>query len=140
MLFLQMLIISNLFNRCSCDNSCYTICLGYTSIDHKALEEGIMCTWIVEKVSIDGSGKGQQGWIDVDQAYVNYDHPTHARYDHSLNIDFVNTKGGPSSRIAVELSAESARGLVSAILTALETGEREHGLEGAGDLVKAVGL
>ena len=97
-----------------------------------------MCTWIVEKVSIDGSGKGQQGWIDVDQTYVNYDHPTYARYDHSLNIDFVNTKGGPSSRVAVELSAESARGLVSAILTALETGEREHGLEGVGELIKSV--
>ena len=98
-----------------------------------------MCTWIVEKVSIDGSGKGHQGWIDVDRAYVNYDHPTYARYDHSLNIAFVNTKGGPSSRVAVELSAESAKGLVAAILTALETGEREHGLEGVGELVKSVG-
>ena len=42
MLFLPVLNISKLFdNRCSCDNSCYTICLGYISIDHKAFEEGI---------------------------------------------------------------------------------------------------
>ena len=46
----------------------------------------------------------------------------------SLNIDFVNETMGPSARVAVELSPESARALVQAILTALETGETEHGL------------
>lgn len=98
-----------------------------------------MCTWIVETAEVEGSGKGQMGWVDLDQAYVTYDHPTYAPYEHSLNIDLVNRAAGPNSRIGLEMTAESARNLVKAILDALETGEREHGLEGAGDLVLAHG-
>jgi len=40
-----------------------------------------------------------------------------------LNIDFVNDKMGLGARVAVELSPESARKLVDAILTALSRGE-----------------
>jgi hypothetical protein len=85
-----------------------------------------MCTMIVEKAGISGSGKGAQGWFKLDQANVGFDHPTHAPYDHALNIDFVNEAQGPSARVAVELSAESARELVRAIETALERGEEFH--------------
>jgi hypothetical protein len=87
-----------------------------------------MCTYITEKASMAGSGKGAQGWFALTNANVYYDHPFHAPYEHSLNIDFVNEAMGPSARVAVELSAESARALVQAILAALETGETEHGL------------
>jgi hypothetical protein len=87
-----------------------------------------MCTYITEKASMAGSGKGAQGWFALTNANVYYDHPFHAPYEHSLNIDFVNETMGPSARVAVELSAESARALVQAILAALETGETEHGL------------
>jgi len=87
-----------------------------------------MCTYITEKASMAGSGKGAQGWFALSNANVYYDHPFHAPYEHSLNIDFVNESMGPSARVAVELSPESARALVQAILTALETGETEHGL------------
>ena len=97
-----------------------------------------MCSWIVEKVSIEGCGKAQSGWIDVDRAYVNYDHPFTAPYDHSLNIDFVNSADGPGARVAVELSPESARNLIKAIVAALETGDREHGFDGVGDLAKVL--
>lgn len=82
-----------------------------------------MCTWIVEKVAVSGSGKGAQSWFPVTQANVFYDHPTHAFMEHSLNIDFVNEALGSGARVAVELSADSARALVRAILAALETGE-----------------
>ena len=85
-----------------------------------------MCTWIVEKAAMIGSGRGPEGWFAVTQANVFYDHPTHAFMEHSLNIDFVNETLGPGARVAVELSAESARALVRAILTALETGDVEH--------------
>lgn len=85
-----------------------------------------MCTYIVEKASIVGSAKGPHGWMKVDTANVSYDHPYHAPLDHALNIDFVDSFGGPGERVAVELSAASARELVRKILAALESGETEH--------------
>lgn len=82
-----------------------------------------MCTYIVETAAIFGSAKGPSGWMKVDTANVYYDHPYHAPLDHALNIDFVNASGGPGDRVAVELSAESARALVTKILAALASGE-----------------
>jgi hypothetical protein len=85
-----------------------------------------MCSYIVEKTALVGSAKGAKGWRTIDTANVYFDHPYHAQLDHALAIDFVNTAEGSRERIAVELSAQSARVLVSAILTALERGEHEH--------------
>lgn len=85
-----------------------------------------MCSYIVEKAAITGSAKGPNGWMTVDRANVYYDHPYHAPLDHALNIDFVNAAGGPGDRVAVELSAQSARELVARILAALASGEAEH--------------
>ena len=85
-----------------------------------------MCTYIVEKAQIVGSAKGPNGWMKVDAANVYYDHPYHAPLDHALTIDFVNETGGPGERVAVELSAASARELVTTILAALASGEAEH--------------
>lgn len=82
-----------------------------------------MCTWIIEKAEISGSGKGPQGWFSLRQANVCYDHPHHFPMDHSLNIDFVNEAEGVGARVAVELSPDSARELVCAIQAALERGE-----------------
>ena len=44
-----------------------------------------------------------------------FDHPQHARAEHTLNIDFLNPEQGPSARVAVELTAASARALAAAI-------------------------
>ena len=82
-----------------------------------------MCTMIVEKTEISGSGKGPQGWFRLDQANVTYDHPFHAPLEHALSIDFVNEAEGPNARVAVELSPESAQQLVQAILAALSRAE-----------------
>ena len=82
-----------------------------------------MCTMIVERVQIDGSGKGREGWFELREANVSYDHPFNAPLDHALNIDFVNEAQGPGARVAVELSAEAARSLVATILTVLERAE-----------------
>ena len=84
-----------------------------------------MCTWIAEQVEIEGSGKGKEGWFTLRQANVSYDHPFNAPLEHALNIDFVNEAQGPGARVAVELSAESARALVATILAVL--GEAEAG-------------
>ena len=79
-----------------------------------------MCTMIVENAEISGSGRGPQGWFALTQANVSYDHPFHASLENAFNIDFVNEAEGPGARVAVELSPESARRLVQAILAALE--------------------
>ncbi len=79
-----------------------------------------MCTMIVEKVKVDGSGKGQNGWFELGQANVSFDHPFHAPLEHALNIDFVNESQGHSARVAVELSEQAARDLVRTILAVLD--------------------
>jgi len=87
-----------------------------------------MCTYITETAAIAGTAKGPKGWISVDTANVYYDHPQAAPFDHTLNIDFVNQREGAPVRVAVELTADSARALVDKILAALEAGRREHAL------------
>ena len=74
-----------------------------------------MCTYITEKVAISGSAKGASGWMRVSDASVYLDHPVHAPFGHTLNIDFLAPELGPSARVAVELSQDSARALVKAI-------------------------
>jgi Family of unknown function (DUF6295) len=78
-----------------------------------------MCTYTTEKIDITGSGKGAQGWFALSDATVYFDHPVHAMAEHTLNIDFRNPSKGPAARVAVELTAESARALVAAIEAAL---------------------
>ena len=73
----------------------------------------------------------------IDTANVYYDHPFHAPLDHALGIDFINEAEGARERVAVELSAESARELVERILAALATGEIEPG-KAAHDAAAAV--
>ena len=50
-----------------------------------------------------------------------FDHPVHAMADHTLNIDFPTPAKGPGARVAVELTAASARELVAAIEAALDS-------------------
>jgi hypothetical protein len=79
-----------------------------------------MCTYITEKVAISGSAKGASGWLKVTDGSVYFDHPVHAPEEHTLNIDFLAPDQGPSGRVAVELTAESARALAKAIESVLE--------------------
>jgi hypothetical protein len=95
-----------------------------------------MCSYIVEKAALTGSAKGR-GWMKIDTAHVYYDHPFHAPLDHALAIDFVNTAAGGRERVAVEISAQSARELVRAILAALDSGEQEHQAAQAAESVAA---
>lgn len=82
-----------------------------------------MCTMIVEKVKINGSGKGTNGWFKLEQANISYDHPFDAPFEHALNIDFVNESQGVGARVAVELSEKAARELVRTILEVLDQAE-----------------
>jgi Family of unknown function (DUF6295) len=74
-----------------------------------------MCTYLTEKIEVAGSGKGAGGWFGLTEASVYFDHPVHAPAEHTLNIDFLAPERGPSARVAVELTVESARALAQAI-------------------------
>ncbi|HEY7142977.1 MAG TPA: DUF6295 family protein [Streptosporangiaceae bacterium] len=74
-----------------------------------------MCTYLTERIEVTGSGKGATGWFALSDATVYFDHPVHASAEHTLNIDFLNPARGPGARVAVELTAESARALAKAI-------------------------
>jgi hypothetical protein len=84
-----------------------------------------MCTYLTETISIAGSGKGSTGWFRLTDATVYFDHPVHALADHTLNIDFANPSRGAASRVAVELTATSARDLAAAIERALASAPAE---------------
>lgn len=78
-----------------------------------------MSTYATEKIDITGSGKAGSGWFALSTATVYFDHPVHADAEHTLNIDFLAPERGPGARVAVELTAESARELAAAIHAAL---------------------
>jgi hypothetical protein len=79
-----------------------------------------MCTYTTIRADIAGSAKGPgSAWFHVTDATVYFDHPVHAMAEHTLNIDFANPTSGPSARVAVELTAHSARQLLTAIQAAL---------------------
>ncbi len=111
-----------------------------------------MCTYVTENVAVSGSAKGPEGWSAVSRATVYFDHPFHAPFEHSLNIDFAGPIGAASShqdattsatpepsvmagnpaarstrRVAVELSADSARALAHAILATLDSAQTSLG-------------
>jgi hypothetical protein len=79
-----------------------------------------MCTYATLNTDLDGSAKGPESrWFHVSHGTVYFDHPVHAMADHTLNIDFTDPSRGPGARVAVELTASSARALVEAIEGAL---------------------
>jgi hypothetical protein len=85
-----------------------------------------MCTYDTFRTELDGSAKGPGGkWFHVTDATVYFDHPVHAMADHTLNIDFAAPADGPAARVAVELTASSARALLAAIQNALDAAPAE---------------
>ena len=84
-----------------------------------------MCTYQTFTVDIEGAGKGATGWFDATLASVSFDHPVRAQAEHSLNIDILAPALGPSARVALELTADSARALAAAILQALDAAPPE---------------
>lgn len=86
-----------------------------------------MCTSIVEIVTVEGMGKGGDGeWFDLTSVVVSYDHPHHAPYADSINIDFLNLTLGPSARTGVEISLATAREFAIALQKAITAAETEE--------------
>ncbi|MDT4939659.1 MAG: hypothetical protein QOG80_3330 [Pseudonocardiales bacterium] len=85
-----------------------------------------MCTYDTVRAGLEGSAKGPgSSWFSVTDATVYFDHPVHAMAEHTLNIDFAAPADGPSARVAVELTAASARALVDAVQAALAAAPAE---------------
>ena len=85
-----------------------------------------MCTYVTETLAISGSAKGPQGWFRATDASVYFDHPTHALADHTLNVDVRRPADGTATRVALELTAESARALAETILHVLDSQTRQE--------------
>jgi hypothetical protein len=90
-----------------------------------------VCTYATELVALSGSAKGPRGWFSASSASVYVDHPVHNPHGHALLIDVLNPELGPDSRVALELDADAARALATAILRALN-GAPEGLLDGLG--------
>jgi hypothetical protein len=74
-----------------------------------------MCTYVTEQAAATGSGKGAAGWFPLSDVTVYFDHPVHAQAEHTMNIDFANPTRGAGSRVAVELTSDTAVDLVRAV-------------------------
>ena len=85
-----------------------------------------MCSNIVAIGNMEGCGRGPDGWFALKQAIVSFDHPVHMKADHAINLDFVNHDQGLGARVAVELTAESARELILVLEAVLARGEAQH--------------
>ena len=86
-----------------------------------------MCTSIVEIVGCAGAGKTADGWIELTNAVVSYDHPHHALLEEAITIDFINAALEPGARVAVELTLEAAKELSGALARAIAQAEIEEG-------------
>lgn len=75
-----------------------------------------MCTYLTERLAVEGSAKSGDRWSGVSSATVYFDHPVHAYAEHSVNLDFFDDRdGAPARRVAVELTPSAARELAAAI-------------------------
>ena len=83
-----------------------------------------MCTYLTRTLPVAGSAKSGGGWLRLTDAAVSFDHPVHALADHTLNIDLRRPSDGPTARVAIELTAESARELAATILQVLGDADR----------------
>ena len=81
-----------------------------------------MCTYATFADKVSGSAKGPGApWMAVSDLTVYFDHPVHAMATHTVNIDVSDPARGPSARVALELTPDSARRLAAAISAALDS-------------------
>ncbi len=79
-----------------------------------------MCTYQTEVIETKGSGKGPAGWMKLDEATVYLDHPVHAPFAHSVNIDLRDKNNKSGGRVALELEPAAALQLAKTILQILK--------------------
>ena len=65
-------------------------------------------------------------WFDLTHSVVSHDHPHHALLEEAITIDFVSAALPPGTRVAVELTLESAKELSAALAGAIAAAEIEE--------------
>ena len=83
-----------------------------------------MCTWIQQRATIRGSGKGPNGWFALTDANVGYDHPFHAPFGHAVLLDFPNPRLGIGARVALEMDIASAKALLATLSQTIQAAEQ----------------
>ena len=86
-----------------------------------------MCTSIVEIVPVEGMAKRGEEWFPLTQAVVAYDHARHAPLADVITLDFINASLEPGARAGIELTLETARGLLAALDRAITAADFEEG-------------
>jgi hypothetical protein len=79
-----------------------------------------MCTYQTERIAVEGSAKGGDGWFRATDAIVYFDHPVHHPAGHALMIDVLDLSKLAGGRVGLELDPSSARAMAEAILRTLE--------------------
>ena len=74
----------------------------------------------VPVIEMSGSAKGTARWTSIAHAQVYHDHPFSAPFDDAVIVDLLNQDRDASSRVGLELNADSARALGEALLAAAE--------------------
>jgi hypothetical protein len=80
-----------------------------------------MCTYIMNRAAISGSGKAGAGWVQLDQLTVSFDHPVSAQLGHGFLIDFQGLADVSGNRIGLELDVASATALVELLQQTIES-------------------
>ena len=86
-------------------------------------EDADMCTYATETAPIDGSARARAAAGSTSPTPPSTSTTRCTRWPSTpLNIDFADPSTGPAARVAVELTEESARALVTAITSTLASG------------------
>ena len=85
-----------------------------------------MCVTTIQYRKLEGSAKGVIGWFPITNVAVCNDHPHHFEREWCINVDVVNEEMGPSARVALELTLDSAKALAEAIMAVVKETEEEE--------------
>jgi hypothetical protein len=80
-----------------------------------------MCTYQTERIAVDGSAKGGEGWFRATDAIVYFDHPVDHPAGHALMVDVLDLSKPAGGRVGLELDPSSARALAEAIFRTLDS-------------------
>ncbi len=83
------------------------------------------CTGIIETSEITGGAEGGLGWFKLARAIATLDSGNHTGSQYAVTMDLVSEQNGGESRIAVELTPDSARKLVGILEKVLGRGIKD---------------
>ena len=82
-----------------------------------------MCTNIATKTRVKGSAKSCDGWSSIDEATIGYDHAAHTWVEHTVRLDFWDSRRPDAEHIAVELDLASGHELLKRLHEVVDAAE-----------------